>query len=294
LIIHILLNSQSNMNTSRLLWRIPLEFIRDTIPLIVLPAFVNESGPLQFILDTGNATAPMILSRQVAERLNIEAHPSSEFPAPSVVGSDPTELLAATARSVSLGPFRAEGIRVGVSKAIDQLSRAIGKEIDGNIGYPFLKDFRITIDFPRKTIRFRRSQGSGEDPGAFDFDLGSPKPLILISAMANSRGPYRFALDTGAGSTIVSRELAQELHLSHGTHVPIQGAGGAATGFLTQLSSLEFGTISLRDVTAVAADVFGSLRSPVGGELDGIIGYNVMQLFRITIDYPMKRVRFES
>ena len=36
------------------------------------------------------------------------------------------------------------------------------------------------------------------------------------------------------------------------------------------------------------------LRDPVGGELDGIIGYNVMQQFRVTIDYPMKRMRFES
>ena len=61
----------------------------------------------------------------------------------------------------------------------------------------------------------------------------------------------------------------------------------------TQLSSLEFGNVLLRDVTVVAADVFAALRNPVGGELDGIIGYNVMQQFRVTIDYPMKRMRFE-
>lgn len=282
------------MNDAISSWQIPLEFIREGIPLIVLPASVNESEPLRFILDTGNATAPFILSRQIAARLKIDAHPSSEFPAPSVVGSEPTELLAATAESVSVGPFREEAIRIGVSKAIDQLSRAIGKEIDGNIGYPFLKNLRITIDYPRNTLRVSRSVRRGEDPRAFDFDLGSPKPLILISATLNGRGPYRFALDTGAGSTIVSHELAQQLGLSQGAHIPIQGAGGPATGFLTKLSSLEFGNVSLRDVTVVAADVFASLRNPVGGELDGIIGYNVMRQFCVTIDYPMKRMRFES
>jgi hypothetical protein len=47
-------------------------------------------------------------------------------------------------------------------------------------------------------------------------------------------------------------------------------------------------------VTVVAAGVFGSLRNSVGGELDGIIGYNVMRQFCVTIDYPMKRMRFES
>lgn len=282
------------MNESKSSWQIPLEFIRDGIPLIVLPAFVNECGPLRFVLDTGNATAPFILSRNVAERLRLEARASGEFPAPSVVGNEPTELLATTADSVSVGPFRENEIRIGVSKAIDQLSRAIGNEIDGNVGYPFLKHLRITIDYRRNTLSVSRSQRDREDPRAFDFDLGSPKPLILISTKVNGKGPYRFAVDTGAGSTIVSKEIARDLSLSQGARIPIQGAGGPAAGFLTELSSLEFGNVSLRDVTAVAADVFASLRKPVGGELDGIIGHNVMRQFSVTIDYPMKRMRFES
>ena len=282
------------MNDKTTSWQIPLRFIRDGIPLIVIPAFVNERGPFDFILDTGNATAPFVLSRKLAEQLDIKAQPGDEFAAPSVVGNQPTELLAATAESIAVGPFRKERLRLGISKAMDQLSRAIGKEIDGNIGYPFLKNRRITIDYPRKILRFSRPARAGEDPRAFDFDLGSPKPLILLSATVNGRGPYRFAVDTGAGSTIISRELARQLGLSQGAHIPIQGAGGPATGFLTQLSSLEFGNVSLRDLTVVAADVFASLRNPVGGELDGIIGYNVMRQFCVTIDYPMKRMRFES
>ena len=55
------------MNDNPLPWQTPLQFIRDGIPLVTLPAFVNEVGPLQFILDTGNATAPFILSRQLAD-----------------------------------------------------------------------------------------------------------------------------------------------------------------------------------------------------------------------------------
>ena len=282
------------MNDVSLRWQIPLRFIRDGIPLVTLPAFINEVGPLQFILDTGNATAPFILSRHLAEKLKIEANPSSEFPTPSVVGTDPTELFAATADSISIGPIRRENVRVGVSKAMDQLSRAIGSEIDGNIGYPFLKDLRITLDYPRRILELTESRPGAEDWKAFDFELGSPKPLIMMWAKANGSGPYRFALDTGAGSTIISNELAENLSLARGVEVPMHGAGGAVEGFVTQLSSLEFGNVLLRDVNVVAADVFAALRSPVGGELDGIIGYNVMQQFRVTIDYPMKRMRFES
>jgi predicted aspartyl protease len=282
------------MNHSKSSWQMPLEFIREGIPLIVLPTSVNGSGPLRFILDTGNATAPFILSRRIAEKLGIEAHPSSEFPRPSVVGSEPTELFAATVESISIGPIREERVRVGVSKAMDQLSRAIGKEIDGNIGYPFLKKLRITLDYPRNILVLSSSKRGSEDWRAMDFDFGSPKPLILTWATVNGLKRYRFALDTGAGSTVVSNELAQELGLARGPDVPMQGAGGAAKGFVTSLSSLEFGNVSLREVTAVAAHVFAPLRNPVGGELDGIIGYNVLRQFRVTIDYPMKRMRFEA
>jgi predicted aspartyl protease len=280
------------MNIPALSWQVALQFVREGVPLVVLPTFINDEGPFQFILDTGNATAPLILSRQLAESLKIEAHPSSEFPEPSVIGNVPAELLAATADSVSVGPFREEGIRIAVSKSLDQLSRAIGTDIDGNIGYRFLKDFRITLDYRQSILRLSRSRG-GEDPRAMDFDLGSPKPLVMIWTTVNGEGPYRFALDTGAGTTIVSHELAQKLRLSQSRPIAMQGAGGAATGFLSQLSSIAFGNITLRDVTVVAADVFASLRKPVGGELDGIIGHNLMQQFCVTIDYPMKRLRLE-
>jgi predicted aspartyl protease len=285
------------MNDEIMTWQIPLRFIRDGIPLIVIPTFVNGEGPFDFILDTGNATASFVLSRRLTELLGIKAQAGDEFPAPSVVGNQPTELLAATAESVAVGPFREEQLRLCVSKAMDQLSRAIGREIDGNIGFPFLRNLRITIDYPRTTLKLAPSslkEQTAKNSNTIPFDLGTPKPLSLVWSMVNGRGPYRFALDTGAGATIVSRELAQELILPQGAAVPIQGASGPASGFLTNLSSLNFGNVSLGETAAVAADVFSALRGPAGGKLDGIIGYNVVRQFRVTIDYPMKRMLFEQ
>jgi Aspartyl protease len=71
------MNNSYVVNNPALPWQIPLQFIREGIPLVVLPAFVNDAGPFQFILDTGNATTPFILSRQLAEKLKINSRPSS-------------------------------------------------------------------------------------------------------------------------------------------------------------------------------------------------------------------------
>ncbi len=67
------------MNNEMMTWQIPLRFIRDGIPLIVIPTFVNGEGPFDFILDTGNATASFVLSRRVTELLGIQAQPGDEF-----------------------------------------------------------------------------------------------------------------------------------------------------------------------------------------------------------------------
>ena len=75
----------------------------------------------------------------------------------------------------------------------------------------------------------------------------------------------------------------------------MHGAGGAAKGFVTQLSSPRVRKcFSARCHCCRGRCFCCRYADPVGGELDGIIGYNVMQQFRVTIDYPMKRMRFES
>jgi predicted aspartyl protease len=275
-------------------WELPLQFVRDEIPLVIVRISVNESQPMEFVLDTGNAAAAFVLSRRAADALKLPGDRTAAFRPASVVGARPVELRGATARSLAVGPFRFENVPIAISDSIDHLATAIGRQIDGNIGYPFLKDMRLTLDYRRHLLRFERLSGATVNSlHSTSFDLGSPKPLILIDAMVNGRGPFRFAVDTGAGSVVISTELSKRLNLQGGASIPMQGAGGAASGVMTQLSTLVFAGVSLRDVTVVAADIFGPLRRPVGGELDGIIGYNVMKDFTVTIDYPQKRITFE-
>src|SRR5437867_1631500 len=42
---------------------------------------------------------------------------------------------------------------------------------------------------------------------------GGAQPLILLPVRVNERGPFEFILDTGAGTSLVSSELARELEL---------------------------------------------------------------------------------
>ena len=45
---------------------------------------------------------------------------------------------------------------------------------------------------------------------------GGKQPLILLPVFVDGRGPYSFVLDTGAGPTLVSNELAEAWHCREG------------------------------------------------------------------------------
>src|SRR5438270_2418994 len=88
----------------------------------------------------------------------------------------------------------------------------------GDIGYDYLKNFRLTIDYEKQTLRLAQSEqesnGIGNSSSSaralVKFKLAHPaKPLILVPAMLNGEGPYIFAVDTGASTTVLSPEVAE-------------------------------------------------------------------------------------
>jgi hypothetical protein len=69
-----------------------------------------------------------------------------------------------------------------------------------------------------RAVRFREVEGSG----------------LLVSVWINDAGPYTFAIDTGAGATIISRRVADQARVAVSGKRPVMigglsGAGGVAS-----------------------------------------------------------------
>jgi predicted aspartyl protease len=105
--------------------------------------------------------------------------------------------------------------------------------------------------------------------------------------MVNGQGPFAFALDTGSSTTVVSPELAQRLGIETAP-IPDVTAGGGHTikASAGRVGSLAIGATTVRDLPVMVADFLGMLSQVVGAKLDGIVGYNLLKDFRVTIDYP--------
>ena len=120
--------------------------------------------------------------------------------------------------------------------------------------------------------------------------VGGDQPLIVIPASVAGRGPYEFVLDTGAGTSLLSPRLANDLGIVVTGSKVGAGAGGRVTVALGKAASLTIG---------------GAYRAPwpvaITAEVDRIarrgrpphrrcIGYDVPRIPR-RHDYRHRQVR---
>jgi predicted aspartyl protease len=258
-------------------------------PLILLPVRVNDEGPFEFILDTGAGTS--LVSPDLAKQLELAVLGSKE--GQSAGGKVSVSL--AKIRSLAVGRAKLMDVDVGIVD-LSQIEQAIKAKIFGDLGYNFLKHFRITIDYRESEIRFEDPKQMGylstRARTAIPIRLANPaKPLILVDVHANGRGPWQFAIDTGTSTTAINRQLAKELDLATKPIGPVTTGGAPIAMDSGTLDSFMAGGVKVDKMAVVVADFFATLSSTVGAKLDGIIGYNFLRNYTVMIDYPNEILR---
>lgn len=253
-------------------------------PLILLPVQVNDRGPFDFILDTGAGTS--LLSLDLAKQLALKTIGSKD----GQTAGGKVSVSLAKVDSFAIGETKLENVDVGIVD-LSHIGKTIGAKIDGDLGYNFLKHFRVTINYRDCEIRFddpKRVETFGRSAQTeIPIRLASPaKPLILVDAHANGRGPFQFAIDTGTSTTAITPDLAKQLGV--GTSAAGAGTtGGNAIDFRAgSLQSFQLGGAKIDNMAVVVADFFEMLNAAVGAKLDGIVGYNFLRNYKVVIDYP--------
>jgi predicted aspartyl protease len=268
---------------------IPFRLAGGQNPLILVPVHVNDKGPYEFILDTG--ASHCLLAQELSVTLGVR--PVYEKQAMGAGG--PVKLAFARVASLSVGSARQRNVPVALTSELERFAVAIGSRVDGDLGFAFLKDFALTIDYQTSSLSFADGSAfSHHSPNPIPFQLAAPhKPLILVQVIVNEKGPFPFVLDTGASRTIVSSELARELAIETTDDCPAIGGGGTTKILTGKVSSLTIGDAVVCDQTVGVGEFLMMLSKAVGTRLDGVIGYNFLNRFRVTIDYPEKILEFE-
>lgn len=263
--------------------RVPFHFARQGIPLVMVLVEVNGQGPFEFIVDTGNGLDAVAISPELAEALGMKTAMQT-FETPFPLGFSKT-MSRGSIESLALGGLRLGGMDVAVLPALSELGQKIGARIDGNIGYHFLKDYALVLDFAESTLTLTHEESEGPST---PIAIGPEKPLILIDVTVNGV-PLRFALDTGASYNCLSRDAAGRLDLSLGAEFSVNGSADDRAA-ICRLDSLTVAGQTQEGVGIAAVDFLGPLSEAIGERVDGVLGFTFWSKYRLTVDYPRKRL----
>ena len=128
-------------------------------------------------------------------------------------------------------------------------------------------------------------------PQLFAGDASSPFTLarqggILISVSLNGAGPFVMLLDTGANHSSVSEELAETLQLPVVARGTVQSAAGAHDRLITRIDRMVVGPYETRVMPSILPKAYLAL----AGDVQGVVGQDVLARLRYTIDYRDRRI----
>lgn len=249
-----------------------------------VPVTVNGEGPLRFHLDTGAVATS--LSMSLREKLGIKTREDVDGKYKRVG----FEYTLANLDEFSIGHELRRNEEVMVFRLLGGENR-----ISGNIGHSTLKDYALSINYSRKTIRLGKGGWNEKEPSSWTtFDYIDDTHLVGVPVYINDQGPFELVLDTGSPIILLSPDLADNLGLKlSGDKILVKGLGGTAEAQFGTLEQTSVGTANQQDLKALVVDP--SAISPRGKTIHyGILGNSFLSNYEVIIDYPNKRLALVS
>lgn len=265
-----------------------------TAPLPAVDFWIDEKGPFTAIIDTGNGTIGFAIARSLAETLRL---PAAETVATDSTAGGVGKGARPDLAFVRVGQVRVAGqaqqdVTIGVTSAFDRLSTVVGAPMQGNIGYGWLKDWRIVLDWPGRRMRVEASDAVL--PGGAVMTIAPKKPLVVTDVWINGRGPFPAVFDTGAGLNLIAPAIATQLNLEANQPVEVHGVAGVVPGRATTLDRLRIGGMDFDTVDVVETSAVEDISALAGTPVMAVFGRPLMEQSVLTIDYPGQRIRLAA
>jgi hypothetical protein len=273
---------------------IPFELANNHIYLEVR---LNASEPLWFCFDTGAGQTVLAKSRADALRLELGQPIQSRGAGASTVTG-----AALKAATLTLAEFPGFSLPVRIALPFDHLEAFEGRRFDGVLGYDFIRQFVVEVDFIRRQLRLygRKNfeyRGEGEIlPLTFRFN--HPHLRAQIEPINGPPLGVDFVVDLGSRmSLLLTRPFVEKHRLIEGTPrtlaaVTGRGVGGDVKTLLGRLRSFRLGRFHIEQPTVAFAQDAGGVLS-TSHFFEGNLGTEVLRRFKLLLDYERQRLILE-
>jgi predicted aspartyl protease len=270
----------------------PFEFEHNQI---ILQVKIAGKGPFNMLLDTD--TDPSAIDAATARELGLAA--GSKGATASGGGAERNTVYPARLPNVEVGSVLARDVAAATID-LTKLSERIGKPIHGVLGYSFLKDRIVQIDYPNSKIRFftespyPRIQFGPNTVNIIAFPFRYEDGDVIIDSVFINNEKMKATLDTGSSGTfsltpdaVAMLGLEEQGRDSDDESVGYNGAYKSRIGIL---KSVRMGKLSI-DSAQATFWLPGTGHDHKNFQVN--IGNGFFKDFMMTFDFRNKMVVFE-
>ena len=274
-------------------FEIPFEYVHHQI---VVQVTLGGKGPFSMLVDTN--TDPSAIDASTARELGLV---TGNKGGPATGGGAEVNIVYPTRlASVELGTFVTKDVAAATID-LTKISERMDRKIQGVLGFSFLKDRIIQIDYPNSKLRFfavspyPRIQFSANTVNTIAFPFKREDGEVMIDSVYINNEKMRAALDTGSsGSFSLTPEAVALLKLEEqaqaGESSKSVGYNGEYESKQGILKSVRLGRIS---VESVRAEFWLPKTGHDDKKFQVNIGNGFFQDFVMTFDFKNKIVVFE-
>jgi Periplasmic protease len=266
--------------------------------LVVLPIILNGQLPLKFILDTGVRTA-ILTEKAYSDILNLPYTRKYTLAGPG--GVKLVDAYVTTNVSLDMPGVHGQGHALLV---LDQdyleLRNSLGTDVHGILGYELFSRFVVQIDYERKMLtltvpeKFRHKRKYEEIP----ITVEDTKPYIIVNAEINDTTQVKLKLlvDSGAShGLILEADSDDKIIIPKDVISSVigRGLGGAITGKIGRIKSLEIGHYKIPEVIANYPDpnsYMDTLKMNRYTFRNGAMGGEMLSRFNVIFDFPESKI----
>lgn len=272
---------------------IPFEFVHNQI---VVQVKIAGKGPYNMLLDTD--TDPSAIDAATARELGLTIGSSGSQA--SGGGTEVNTVYPATLPSVEIGSISVKQVAAATID-LSKISQRIGRPIHGVLGFSFLKDRIVQIDYEHSKLRFfaespyPRIQLAPNTVNTIAMTFRREDGDVIVDSIFINNERMRATLDTGSSGTFtLTPEAAALLGLDDET---ADGEPASSVGYNGEykhkqgiLKSVRMGRFSAE---SVQADFWLPNTGHDKKKFDVNIGNGFFQDFVMTFDFKNKIVVFE-
>lgn len=266
------------------------QFEIDRSDRMTVPVRINNSEPVDFIVDTGAERT--VISGDLAQRLALEAGP--ELRLATITG--PTTAPSFYIEELTLKSHKVEGIE---APALERSNLGAS----GLLGIDSLEDSKVLLDFRTRHLEVlpsSRSKRPGKlEQGMIVVSARKRAGRMILSSAEVDGVKVDIILDTGAQASMGNFALRDRLRRRHlrFDYIPVKMksvTGEELHGEFSQIRAITIGSFDVTNLPVTFADNYAFHALKLADKPAILFGMDALKLFdRVVIDFGNRRVAFD-